>query len=456
MLFLFLNGSALTSSKVSFWPSLLVLMKGVVCAYVGYAVASQVSPHQGLHKFAFFYGTIPAGGAPLVFAQQYDPAVVGLVASASLFSVCLAGPVEFITALFMGTGSTALSYVSIHQVCSVVSPASIICSALFLIFSAVSWSEWVFCSRVIGVYGIFSLLYSTLTTLMDWHSWDACQVPGMVYLFSFLQNVLRFLVTYMSYLLVKPSGRFARPLAVLGVVALAFIPPLVVTFPNTLHELCGKFAQPIQREEAVLLAIWNCVCFLMLASITAWGALAVTVTTDTETPQLQMVAGEGFLRASTYSGASPSLRSWPRDSRNAPPGVVVALVIILAMQLLMEIVDAFVFASASDDDEKGFTPMFILVNVLEHGHGCFLLIAIVFTQTFFISIQRIFVRLGACGCVFQGLVEVPSAPPASFAASQQEQRHLDSQLRGSVERRAPFLEAENEEQAFVQSGSFQA
>merc|ERR1719331_2523188 len=98
----------------------------------------------------------------------------------------------------------------------------------------------------------------------------AAHTPLIVYFFNCLQNMSCFMVTYMAYLLAQPSGRFARPMIVLVVAASACLPPLVFTFPNTLHELCGESAT---HESAVLLAVWNSVLFIVLGSIVAWGTV---------------------------------------------------------------------------------------------------------------------------------------------------------------------------------------
>merc|ERR1712110_345607 len=120
-----MNGTVLRSASINFWSSSLVLMKGIVCAYLSYALAfslldSKMTGFSRYTDFSFFYGSIPAGGAPLIIAAEVDPEVAPLVASASLLCLILAGPVEIVTASFLhntaDTSTSGVDYEVVHSV----------------------------------------------------------------------------------------------------------------------------------------------------------------------------------------------------------------------------------------------------------------------------------------------------------------------------------------------------
>merc|ERR1719159_32965 len=83
-------------------------MKVIICAYVSFLFSFYLmgsdfgdSRQSALHNFTFFYGMIPASTAPLVFASEFDPSSEGIIATAILLGLALAGPNIFITALFL-------------------------------------------------------------------------------------------------------------------------------------------------------------------------------------------------------------------------------------------------------------------------------------------------------------------------------------------------------------------
>lgn len=102
MLALFATGTVLKRPSLQLWPCLLSLLKVVVCAFVSFVTANfLVGSDQKLADFCFFYGSIPTSSAPLLFTVEYNPGLVDVVASATLFGLCLAGPVMMVTAMFL-------------------------------------------------------------------------------------------------------------------------------------------------------------------------------------------------------------------------------------------------------------------------------------------------------------------------------------------------------------------
>merc|ERR1740123_1187659 len=104
MMSLFLTGASLNSFRLTFWSASLTLMKGLVCAFVSFLICRQLitfSPDsRSLTDFAFFYGSIPASSAPLVFALEFDREAAPVIASAIFWGFILAGPNLFVTATF--------------------------------------------------------------------------------------------------------------------------------------------------------------------------------------------------------------------------------------------------------------------------------------------------------------------------------------------------------------------
>mmetsp|Transcript_66170 Transcript_66170/g.138227 ORF Transcript_66170/g.138227 Transcript_66170/m.138227 type:complete len:999 (-) Transcript_66170:83-3079(-) len=276
MMFLFLNGTALRSASVRLWPVALVLMKVLVCAYISFGLShifvSESTPGaQNLRQFTFFYGTIPAGGAPLIYAQLFDSGVE-VIAGASIGCLMLAGPVEFITALFLGTSHTSVNYADVKAVLLGCARTSAVCSAIFVAFTVMGWWGGSFASRAIGVFGFMTLIYELWTLLLASPE-VRCNVDGGGgrFVYRFLQNTCCLLVVYLEYHMGTrwKEGRRARSYVVTVVVLVgALIVTLLVPTGNAEHELCG-ITPP--RDSSLKLIGWNALQFFLVVGLGVHG-----------------------------------------------------------------------------------------------------------------------------------------------------------------------------------------
>mmetsp|Transcript_11960 Transcript_11960/g.26699 ORF Transcript_11960/g.26699 Transcript_11960/m.26699 type:complete len:726 (+) Transcript_11960:68-2245(+) len=396
MMFLFLNGTALRSASIALWPAVLVLMKVVVCSYISYALSYVfVDPDkhnsQVLKDFTFFYGTIPSGGAPLIYAQLFNCGV-DVVASASLFGVVLAGPIEFVTALFLGTLTGPVNPQELQAIQLGTARASTLCSAVFVAFLILGWWGGSFSSRAVGVYGVIVLLYSAWSISIMTE--QLCHWDLAMFLFRFLQNVCIFMVVYLEYHLGTrwQEGRRARSKVVgVVVISMAVIPALIVTYPNSFHIMCAK--KPTDAQSYMLLA-WNITLSAMIVGLAVRGVLMKQRhQAASEGLSQPFVAERGERGPSDYSIEEGSS---PRGARalQGSKGVATTLVVLQFVRLLMQVIDTL----AVDIQRRiRFEPMLILEIILEHGQGCFLLLATILQPTILANMQRIIVQLWDCG-----------------------------------------------------------
>lgn len=374
MLFLFINGAALTSADIRFWSVALVLGKCIACAYISYALACVFVPnHAELQDFAFFYGSIPAGGAPLILASTYDSEVVPLVASASLFCLILAGPVEFMTATFLGTHDESVRYTAVHQVQQVMASCSFACGAIALLLMAIL-KPTLFSVRIVAFYGVVVTAFATLTlAIPELHG--GCDNFALHYAFVFLQNAHCMAVIFISYRLFAGEGMRQRAKVWWAiVVVLACLVPPFITSAGTWHELCER---DTRNNRLMALGIWR------------WILLLATV-------------GPGVgSRISQNCSQSPQATAGGGARLNASFGLASSLVVLQVLRLLMEIINDFVMVPTSGDQDQGFTPMLILVNVLEHGQGCILLAALMLSDSFLVVVSDGLVLAQNSGIIFR-------------------------------------------------------
>lgn len=475
MLFLFTNGTALRSASVTLWPVILVLMKVVVCAYISYGLSHVfVNPEhdqaQALREFTFFYGTIPAGGAPLIYAQLLDCGV-DVIAAASIFALVLAGPIEFMTALFLGTEDSPVNYDDVRIVLHRCSQASAMCSGMFVIFVLLGWWGGSFASRAIGVFGVVTLLYEVLTLSVMSDTSPVCIDSQWVpKLYCFFQNICYILVVYIEYHMGTrwKEGRRARSHVVTCVVlVLAFVVALVVPTGNGLHEMCGM---PMTPASAVYLVGWNATLLVVMTGLAMRGRMLkqrvggqLPLRPPRSTPDLLKLSKitrpllTNFAPSPTKrvskSGGKETFGGQPhaRFEETLPPthiiqepasssiddavdenafskerqrdvgadadehaaskelqrevggdGVAVAncLIVLQGLRSLMGVINctAQVFSKRGVVNRDGFTPMLILEDILEHGQGCFVLLAVVFQPGVLASTRSLFVGLAARGC----------------------------------------------------------
>lgn len=388
---LFLNGAYLTSSKIGFWPALLVLMKVFFCAYVSYGLSLLFCGADAeLNNFAFFYGTLPTGGAPLVLSAQYDIASTGLVAGASMWGLVLAGPIEFMATMFLGTGTHGVQYMDLHKVQAITMTASAVCGSFFAVVVLLAGWRWGYRRWAIACYGLSTFAYTLLSLavqrlLVDTGSVDKGSLKGQtcIYLLGFFQYLCCLLVIFLEYQRVTRWRRACgtRRLAAVAALLLLALTPSVVRWPNTAHELIDpRSPAPPSRDAIVVLVAWDTLLLLLGLCLTGYGMLPAPPSTSqvgssVNTNDLLDSQADAMEMPNSPEGASPMLlatsssrrcRADTDPSSEQPPDTAVTIIVVFqVLRLTVEIVDALAVLY-----DGGFTPMFILANIMEHGQGC--------------------------------------------------------------------------------------
>lgn len=173
---LFLTGASLQRPKIQFWPVWMVLMKVVVCAFCTYAFAVYLvtnnpddpSAEKRLQNFSFLYGMLPANSAPLIFARQFDPEAAGLVATAILFGLVVAGPLMFGAAIFLqGVAHVGALLITIELNTA---GCSVICAIFVIIMLLILREDWGYedpFKLLIAAYLLVVFCHEVTTLLMN-------------------------------------------------------------------------------------------------------------------------------------------------------------------------------------------------------------------------------------------------------------------------------------------------
>jgi len=390
-LFLLINGTSLGEVTLNFWSGMLVLMKVVVCAYLTFFLGCTMLPSDkdALRNFTFFYGSIPTGGAPLVFAAIYDPACVGIIASATFYCLLLAGPVELMTALFLHRGGLVMT--EVQEVQQSMATASVAACGVLLLLLLLTRRQAAAPSWVIACYAAAVFLYDSVTVLMRRMD-GACDHFLWRKLYGMLQMVCCLLVLYMQTRLCL--GQRTQQQHLLIVVAISLALALALPYFNTLDDLCKGDPSDVPVLGLSLLLACNLAILFVSCGLTAHAV----VLKRRERSQLVCPEGCVGLTDLTESPARSSVsEAWSPGRRSADAGgcVAVAFTTLQAVRLLMEVLNLLIkLVGNMRSDLMGFTPMFMLVNVLEHGQGVLLLLVTLFTSELLTSLQA---RIRSCG-----------------------------------------------------------
>ena len=279
---LFLTGTSLRSPRLAFWAVGLVLMKVVVCAYLSYAFGTLLlgtaKSAKMFRDFTFFYGAIPTGSPPIVFAAQFDPESAELIATSVLFGLILAGPIMFVTANALGDDSEATTI--LQQVQGSADASSILCGAGFLCCLFLLGCKWHFtcpAKLLLAVYGIVLLVYAVVSLMLNPLVYpESCALfetielkTPLVLIFSWLQNAASIMLLLLQSMLVcGPAISSERPLLGLSMVGACFVfallPSLLAT-PNTINEICG--IKSVRKVSLSITFIWLCSQLLIASGL---------------------------------------------------------------------------------------------------------------------------------------------------------------------------------------------
>jgi len=439
---LFLTGASLRSAQIQLWPVALVLMKVVVCAYLSYFFGSlffdeghpvmqpSFSDMDGdgseelvslaLRNFPFFYGAIPSSSAPLLFALQFDPGAADMIATAVLFGLILAGPILFVTAIFLQNGqqSTMMEQSLISNVQLNVSIGSVICGLIFVGILAMLRQDWGFSCpgrTLIVVYGLVALVYEVIMVSFNPHvggTWGceayirSSDAPIKI-LLGWLQNVLRLILIALFMMQVgmwsRPDykhngsvmGALTKVAAILGVISLLSLIPAFLVDTNTLLGVCQ-----VNVENAIggSSLIFRNVMYSSLLLLTLGGIAAFGIVGRRRRPKSAHFAQEMESGSSSISGSGEESSEdsdhpenpWSSSTRSIstrafscqpPSSVVKPMAMYEAVVCLTQVVNSFqVYALTSI--RGSFTGMLILEMILAHGQLVFLVGVLIFNNSF--------------------------------------------------------------------------
>lgn len=411
MLALFQIGTSLETARITFWPGFLVVMKVLMCAYVSFLFSYYLmGPAEGdwaqsaLHNFTFFYGMIPASSAPLVFASEYDPTSEGIIATATLLGLALAGPNIFLTALFLSDDAkdrtSTLIDVQIET-----SHLGAIAAGIFFLLVCGTWKEWCTTWRraVIAAYGTVCSFY-VLVMLHGQSHTEVCLLlvegnPWIPYklFISAVQNSTVFFVLYLQWLL-STGNKKPNPLAFVGIFALALLSALA-TEPFTLNEVCKLH---LSYYALMKMAAWRgaCVGFVILTTmrgVQKHGAITEPNNEESEDSEPASPAASPstspIIASSTpsrYGGCAGNMAALNEACKGDQGTATIKLVVIV--QTLRMALQAINCASVVFHKEVmgSFTQMLILESILEHGQITFLVLAILLDKSFKGMIMRLF------------------------------------------------------------------
>lgn len=449
MLALFLTGTSLRSPNLAAWPVMLVLMKVLVCAFVsgGLGLLLASGPNSlTLRDFSFFYGAIPSSSAPLLFAQQFDPAAAEAMASAVMYGMVLGGPVMYMTALFLDPNASSPSFIrTIQSVQVTASLVSLLSGVAYLALFALMGKE--FCQqcsskRLLVLLG-FTLLAKQLVVLLmsqavggtapcqsyltnPWSPWGlvVCWLQNSAKLMILLLFVCMVFLWERASQTSGPSsyGPWAIAFSAAGICFLLALIPAVVTDPATLNQVCWMTAStpcPMQLRPDLC---WSIIQVGLVLALTAR-----RVFTKAQ-PQGQEPEKESAMRPDagdqpcrdcpatalggssacastapeiTHDEAAPSDAADPASGGNwacaLPSMQVKILSSSLGLQVLSQVVNTMKALAGEHSTPTGvrggFAQTLALENILEHGYVAIFLAALLADEHFALHISQTLPRL---------------------------------------------------------------
>eukprot|EP00438_Fugacium_kawagutii_P035548 Skav214504 [mRNA] locus=scaffold1011:356928:371333:- [translate_table: standard] len=385
---LFLTGTSLRSPRVAVWAVGLVLMKVVVCAYLSYAFGTLLIPSdnenaQNLRDFTFFYGVIPTGSPPIVFAAQFDPASLELIATAVLFGLIMAGPIMFVTAYSLPEEALHASQI-LQQVQATTDASSILCGLLFsacLLLLGRGWGFQCPAKLLLAFYGLVLLVYAVVSLMLNPitspYSCDLFKemklATPLVLTFSWLQNTACIMVLLLQSMLAfgtETSKR--RPLIGLSMAGICFVFALLPTFlatPNTINEVC-EIAK-VRGASLVLTFCWSCLQLLIAFALAIHG-LCRARRRAKETAQRE---GSDRLTSpveENSEGSSSDSENSENETENpwqplVPQGIILAISILFILKTLTQVINSGQVLFFERRNKGSFAAMLLLESILEHG-----------------------------------------------------------------------------------------
>jgi len=398
---LFLTGASLRSARVQLWPCILVLMKVVVCAYVSFAFGSVLIADHGsltstLENFTFFYGAIPSSSAPMIFASQFDPGATEEIAIAVLFGMILAGPIMFLTAVFLSDTSN-MDYL-LGSVQASVDAISLVCGIFFFMALLILNRRWGFhcpVKQLIAWYAVTVTLYSAVSLgfnpQLDAQGCDRYNQDGlwspMMLLHAWLQNSAALLLLMLHFFYARGTSRSSKkPILGVALAAVCFvlaILPSVLAAPNTINEICGH--QPMESELYGNL-LWSC---LKLLDVMALVVLRVSCAGLQESKAADTsYAIEESCSPTDEFQSDPEAQRFVQSQNSmnwhnlVPRKILVTLAMLNIAKILTQVINAAQVLFLHQRDRGSFAAMLTLEAIMEHGQMLILFLTLFFQPVF--------------------------------------------------------------------------
>lgn len=432
---LFLTGASLRIPRVAFWPVLLAVMKGIVCAYASFFFGGLLLRETGiqgeeLRNFVYFYGMLPSSSAPLIFAMKFDPDVEELIATATLFGLVLGGTNMFTSAfclkkfrvdimgplrafqLISSFGSIISGVFFLSSVIIFLRHWGLSCQAkqLLLAYACAAFAYAVLCVGESPRFGHSNLF--NIDAPCQMYIWSSQQLFyfGAPYIFciALLQNFLRltllflmYVVEFQSYDALHQTATYAcrTSLFMLTSSIVIAILPSMFTYPSTLNEICG-FKMPdtaLSNSKLGLNVLWSFMLLLVIGVLVGKKIIRDRSASDP-------AGAQALLAIAQTASWEPNVRH-PRDTPwmcKPPRSAVRILVGILSFRLMLQVVNAssiyFRRIRASSGPLSKYVTgtseqMLVLENILEHGQLVFFLVALTLDDNFLPHLSAVFSKL---------------------------------------------------------------
>ncbi|OLQ03082.1 hypothetical protein AK812_SmicGene14017 [Symbiodinium microadriaticum] len=337
-----------------------------------------------LRDFTFFYGAIPTGSPPIVFAGLYDPDSSELVATAVLLGLVLAGPIMFVTSVLLNSDAESSAHKVLNDVQLSADAASLVCGALLavsLIIVRRFWSCVCPVKTLLACYALVLIVYNSLSLLFEIPELQKENCPtvdelgqrsALVVCFGWSQHTASILLLVLQLALVKDSVFAGRrpafnilPPLLCALLALA---PAFLAAPNTLYEIC-------RYEESGPLTVANMV----------WSCLKLAVCIGLSVRGILGSGGNG--PPDTSLPSSEVLRVGPLETLQRPVvqsagGVLRVLTTMNILKVLTQVVNASQVYFKNRRTSGSFAAMLVLESVISHGQAVVLLASLLFDSQF--------------------------------------------------------------------------
>lgn len=388
---LFMTGMSLKSPSLNTWVCLLVIMKVFICAYLSYVFALVCGKTSDeLQDFSFFYGSIPTGSAPLVFAQIFDESSVDTVATAILLGIFCAAPNMILTSMFMAEPGDMID--ALASTIITIGWISFLAGIIFILLLCVTAKHWAGLKEGIAVYGVVAFLYTLCLLGLNVLEWPCQAVMAGAndfwcpyrLAFNTLQKACVLSLFYLRYraplsgIVDWERGFGSSVIKELAVVALAVIPG-VFTQPFTLSKVCKLEPNPNNSYSYFIISI---VCFSLVVFMAIQDMRRSVPPPASGNPDAIQMSSNAEQEEAAFDAAA-TIADTPDGHSHSRSGAftIRTLFRLMGLRFLLQMVTSGSL-SFGLSVRGSLTQMIIIECLFEHGQMLFLLLTLLFDPSF--------------------------------------------------------------------------